>query len=67
MHDQHTDTRPPLPAPPPEPGTLARPLTIFLTADEHRAAVRALRRLHSDRARALRIALRLDRKEGGRA
>lgn len=62
MHTHQHRNEPPQPRPAPDPGTLPRPLTIFLTADEHAAAVRALRRLHTDRAKALMKALRV----GGR-
>lgn len=56
-----TDHAPPPiePAPAPEPGALAQPLTFFLTVDERRAVLRALRRIHTDRRRALLVALRI--------
>ncbi|MEM8834288.1 MAG: hypothetical protein AAGD00_00575 [Planctomycetota bacterium] len=47
------------PAPAPEPGTLPQPLTFFLTVDERRAVLRALRRMHTDRRRGLLVALRI--------
>lgn len=53
------DTQPPTPAPPPDPGSLPRPLTIFLTAEQHLRATRALRAIHNDRGRALLKALHI--------
>lgn len=42
-----------LPSSPPDPLELAAPLTFFLTLRQRRAVLRALRRIHRDRAAAL--------------
>ncbi|MDX2116467.1 MAG: hypothetical protein SFZ24_12730 [Planctomycetota bacterium] len=47
------------PATPPAAGTLPTTLTFFLTVDERREVLRALRRVGRDRARALLRALRI--------
>jgi len=47
------------PQSPPDPGTLPRPLTFFLDADERRDVLRALKSHHADRARALLLSLGL--------
>lgn len=52
-------TRPPKPAPPPDPESLPQALTFFLTVRQRRAVLAALRRHDPDRARALCRALRI--------
>jgi len=55
-----------VPAPAPDPGALPHSLTFFLNSRERRDVLRELKRLESDRSRALLGALKIapDRREG---
>ncbi|MEQ8770299.1 MAG: hypothetical protein RIB60_07300 [Phycisphaerales bacterium] len=54
------------PQPAPDPGTLPSAVTFFLSAEERREVLRALRAIDRDRVKALRRALGLACEPGGK-